>query len=157
MPTPNKIAEHRDRQPDLEFGAWQRYQWLTWGNAPGLLPDPGSAQGEIHGSINYGRNMAECPLDGTAYVVNADEALFLCHHCANIWNRHQYARIVWPRDIESIRNVLARRPAVNIQHAPSRNWTPDESLADVKRHNREHRDDDDDGPPPATLEALAAA
>ncbi len=156
MSTPNKIAGHRDVHPDLAFGAYVRHQWGANGHSLALFPDPANAKGGVYGHINHGSNFAECPACRTAYRVNADEPLFLCTGCGSAWNDHEWAPIIWPRDIERVRNLLCRRPATLITNAPTRNWDRSERLATVKKHNRDYGDEDSEGPPPATLEALAA-
>lgn len=83
--------------------------------------------------VNHGRWLAPCPtrppLEGRPVdhlIVPGQRAVHCPRFCGGM------VRIVWPADIKAIEQVLAARPVEN------RNWTPDETLDDLREQNVEH-------------------
>ena len=100
-------------------------------------PKDDQVAGEIVAYVNEARWVADCPDKrcNAAQVVTPADPRFLCAVCGNLANRRRWYRVKFPsanvrRQIEGL---IARRPRLE-----NVNWTPDESVAEVRRLNREH-------------------
>ena len=87
--------------------------------------------GMIQARIEAWRWLMECP-DCHDCLFAEPQWGFLCPNCANVANDGRYRPVVWPVDPAAIEAVLSVRPVEN------RNWTPGESLDDLRRENQEH-------------------
>lgn len=112
----------------------------------------GPTAGEpVLGLVNQGRWIAQCECGG-AEAVDPDEPFFYCFECGNRVTDGSPRLVIFPDDREQIEAELLKRPVIELrgrnqierafQALPgvgllSRNWTPDESLADLKKQNRE--------------------
>ena len=80
-----------------------------------------------------GRWIAQCPAPdcGGAEYVDFRNPVFMCCSC---WNRHynfKWLKVLIPSEKQVIEAELLKRPR------PNRNWELHESVADLKRQNRE--------------------
>ncbi len=112
----------------------------------------GPTAGEpVIGFVNQGRWVANCECGG-AEAVDPDEPFFYCFECGNCITDGSPRLVIFPQDITAIEAELLKRPVIELrgrnaierafQALPgvgllSRNWTPDESLADLQFQNRE--------------------
>ncbi len=79
-----------------------------------------------------GRWIADCPSCSGAEYVDFRNPIFMCCSC---WNKdfgHQWLRVKVPKIKADIEAELLKRPAGN------RHWEPNETLADLRRQNKEH-------------------
>lgn len=87
--------------------------------------------------VNHGRWIADCPFDGCrgAEYVDVDEPVFFCCECRNAPVQHHPVRVEIPaaKHRREIETVLLARPVASTRH-----WWPRESVADLKRENRDH-------------------
>jgi hypothetical protein len=116
--------------------------WRLFG--PEVEP-PHEAQiaGTVTAYINEARWIAGCPDPrcNAAQVVSPADPRFLCAVCGNVANRRQWYAIEFPPESTRARieKLVARRPRVE-----NVNWTPGESVDDVRRLNVEHGVSDGD-------------
>lgn len=98
------------------------------------LRAPVAKGGDVLVVANHGRWIIECPDgDGGAQLASRADPRFMCVECLNASVDGKWRRVVWPKDADKIGAVLdARAFEVN------RNWTGDETLADLKAEDREH-------------------
>ena len=90
----------------------------------------GSVIGTVEARVNHGRWIVDCPdPDCTcAVMVASDDLRFVCPVCA-----YGIFTVALPAEAEDIGNVLVERPV-----PATRNWTPGESVGDLRRENKEH-------------------
>lgn len=100
------------------------------------LPDDQIA-GEVVAYINEARWVADCPDPrcNAAQVVTPNDARFLCAVCGNLANHRRWYRVKFPsaNQRRAIEGLVSQRP--NVENV---NWTPDETVEQVRRLNREH-------------------
>jgi len=79
--------------------------------------------------------IVECPDCKSAEMVDTDHPLFFCSNCLNGALDGRWRRVEFPaaKQRAQIEGVLALRP-----NPDTRNWAPGESVAALKRENREH-------------------
>jgi hypothetical protein len=99
-------------------------------------PAPGvSLEVEVAARVSGGMWIADCPTDGCggAELVNFETPLFFCCECRNALWGHQPLRITVPasQTISDIEAHLTARPV-----PATRNWLPDETVADLRDENR---------------------
>lgn len=102
------------------------------------LPATTRAQGVVQASVNHGRWIAECPTgDGGAMMVALDDLYFLCPVCRNELNGGLWydVRVPAPSVRRALEEALLRRPAQDGFNAPTRNWVPGETVADLVAEN----------------------
>lgn len=101
------------------------------------VPPADRIAGEVVAYVNEARWIADCPDKrcNAAQVVTPDDPRFLCAVCSNLANHRRWYRVVFPSPEEraEIEALIGQRP-----HVENVNWTPDESVEDVRRLNREH-------------------
>jgi len=81
--------------------------------------------------VNHGLWKVKCECGGCEKAW--EEELFMCQSCLNSGHKHQYRQAIFPTARKSIEKLLALRPLAN------RNWTPGETLNQLKADNQEHR------------------
>jgi hypothetical protein len=81
--------------------------------------------------VNKGNWLVICPQCGGAEYA-WEEGWFFCCSCKNSYLGHKYRHSVFPKNRAAIEELLAVRPLAN------RNWTPKETVEDLKRENEEH-------------------
>ena len=87
---------------------------------------------------NWGRWVADCP---NTKCNNAEEVAgrtFVCgcqssDACGHGEPCRTISKILWPEDVETINHVLSVRPVPS-----NRNWTPGETLEDLRKENVEN-------------------
>ncbi len=87
----------------------------------------------VEAFVNDGAWLVYCPepeCHGAEYAW--EEGVFFCTSCKNSYMKHDYRRLVFPKDRARIEELLLRRPLKN------RHWTPGETVADLERENEEH-------------------
>jgi len=77
--------------------------------------------------VDYGRWIADCPRCTGAEFVDPGWPLFVCCSCGS--GPHS---VTFPSPREEIEGELLKRP-----DGATRNWRPGESVADLRRENRE--------------------
>ena len=98
------------------------------------LPDIKDATGEVLAFINQGRWIAECPDCHDARVASSMFPYFICLACD--FNNDQFANVVFPAEKVEIEAELEKRIALHpFKAAPTRNWTPVETLKDIQDEN----------------------
>jgi hypothetical protein len=81
--------------------------------------------------VNHGRWIADCPFGcGGAEYVNPDQLLFFCCECRNAKTGGRPVKVKMPRAHARIEELLLERT-----QTASRNWSPGETLADLKAEN----------------------
>ena len=119
-------------EKDIERGGSARgrklQRRLAMGAGHPMRPD---VAGEVKAYVNHGRWLARCPYcNGCEYV--SEGTPFFCCSCGMMENDHRPMRVVFPDDRAEIEAVLEVRAA---KHA---HWTPDETVADLKKENKAH-------------------
>ena len=87
-------------------------------------------EGTLVAYVNRGRWIVKCECGGAEKVW--EEGLFMCQSCFNSSYGHKFRHTEFPRNRKAIETLLERRPLEN------RNTTPEETVADLSRENREH-------------------
>ena len=131
----DRICCHEDwqREPYRRFLAGHL---LRHGLSPAALQnDP---KGQVLAEINHGRWIANCPNPdcGGALVVTAADPIFLCTECGNETNDGKPFNVVLPPNRAAIEAELMKRPLL-ARKPKARNWKPGETVADLRRENRE--------------------
>lgn len=85
--------------------------------------------------VDAGRWIAECPDCHDAQYVWTAEAhpLFLCVTCFNATVGRRWRPVLIPSERAAIEAALEPRPMPH-----NRNWTPGETVADLRAENRQH-------------------
>lgn len=94
---------------------------------------PKTAEGELLAEINHGRWIVKCECGGAEKMW--EEGFFMCQSCLNGNHKHQYRTAVFPKQRKLIEVLLLERPLQN------RNWQPNETLAQLRKENEEHREE----------------
>jgi len=76
--------------------------------------------------------VALCPDCGGVEFVNFDDRRFFCCACRNARTSNKPRVVDVPKNRSAIENVLLKRPDPR-----TRNWTPDQSIADLQAENQE--------------------
>lgn len=121
--------EHVFPAPFLQF-----YSWNWREHQPSALPGIAGAKGTVDAYVNHGRWIAECP-DGCGHAVIASdrEPFYICTRCGNEANDGQWLNVKFPRQRKSIEAELVRRAARHPhKDAPTRNWKPGETVAELR-------------------------
>ena len=99
--------------------------------------------------VNQGRWIATCHCGG-AEAVDPDEPFFYCFVCGNRSTDGNPRLVIFPKDKEQIEAELLKRPVIEMQGRNAverafqalpavgrlaRNWTPDETLDDLRQQN----------------------
>lgn len=120
---------------NLYFGmTWEAYKRLNIipVMAKRLLPEGGISDAPpIKVRVNHGRWLIDCECSGAELAFN--ESIFMCMACCNGNHKHQYRRLVFPKNRRGIEMELIQRPE------PNRNWYPGETLAKLKADNELHK------------------
>ena len=120
---------------NLQFGMpWEAYKLTVIVPTMGkrLLPQGGISDAEsVKARVNHGRWIVDCECRGAEFAF--DEGLFMCQSCYNAGHKHQYRRLVFPKNRKGIEMELIQRPE------PNRNWYPGESIAKLRAENEEHK------------------
>lgn len=92
----------------------------------------GVVVGTVDARVNHGRWIVDCPdPDCTcAVMVASDDLRFVCPVCA-----YGIFTVALPPEAEDIEKTLVERPV-----PATRNWSPGESVGDLRRENKEHLD-----------------
>lgn len=88
----------------------------------------------VRAYINRSCWVADCECRG-CMVVEPNEP-YLCPDCGNAMYRGQPREVIFPKNREQIEAVLLKRP-----YPKNRNWLLTETLADLKRQNKENGDE----------------
>ncbi|MBA7664676.1 hypothetical protein ES703_72737 [subsurface metagenome] len=81
--------------------------------------------------VNKGNWLVVCPkCAGAEYAL--EKGWFFCCSCKHSYMGHKYRRLVFPTNRARIEELLIIRPLEN------RNWTPNETVEDLERENKEH-------------------
>ena len=101
------------------------------------VPPADAISGEVVAYVNEARWIADCPDKrcNAAQVVTPDDPRFLCAVCGNLSNRRRWYAVVFPSADEraEIEALIAQRP--NVENV---NWSPGETVEEVRRLNRKH-------------------
>jgi len=87
----------------------------------------------VEAFVNDGAWLVKCPAEdchGAEYAW--EEGWFFCTSCFNSYMKHEYRRLVFPKQRARIEKLLLRRPLKN------RHWLTGETVADLERENEEH-------------------
>ncbi len=138
-------------------GVRQRIQMLVMRHEAGGVQfdtpfiDGPTAGEPVLGYVNQGRWIAMCECGG-AEAVDPDEPIFYCFTCGNATTDGAPRLVIFPDEREQIEAELLKRPVIELRGrnpierafqalpgvgALSRNWTPDESLDDLKEQNQQ--------------------
>jgi len=96
------------------------------------LPDDVYPGLKIEAQINHGRWIVDCPFCKGAEYLWEGMKLFLCVSCLNNDTRLPI-RVEVPKNKSAIEKILLER-----ENPETRNWMPGETLADLKRENKEN-------------------
>lgn len=80
--------------------------------------------------VNHGRWILKCECGGAEKAW--EEEKFMCLSCLNSGHKHQYRKAIFPSNRTAIEAILIKRPLAN------RNWLPVETLAQLRKENKEH-------------------
>ena len=132
------IVEHRHLQPEPYLMTVRR-SYMRMGFGPLPEPTPATIAGRVQARINHGRWLVDCPGCNSALVVDLSEQVFMCVECGNAANDGRWLQVTLPRNRKAIEAELLQRPfGRNPADAPTRNWEPGETVADLRRENAEH-------------------
>lgn len=81
--------------------------------------------------INHGNWSVKCECGGSEFAW--EEGFFMCRSCFNGNHKHKYRKAIFPKDRTKIEELLLIRPLQN------RNWYPNETLAQLRAENKEHK------------------
>lgn len=100
------------------------------------IPDGGldDTEAPVQAFVNKGRWIVVCPKCGGGEYA-WEEGYYFCCSCLNSYMGHRFRRLVFPKDRAKIEELLVVRPLAN------RNWNLTDTLADLKRENKEHKDE----------------
>lgn len=122
-------------QKQLGLTMWQLYEIQTISRAlrrVGLSPPQGIILEEpVYAIVNHGRWTARCECGGAEYVW--EERKFMCQSCFNAKHKHQYRRVVMPKQRKDIERLLESRPV------PNRNWEIGETIIQLEIENIAHK------------------
>jgi hypothetical protein len=90
------------------------------------------ALGTVLPEINHGRWIVRCSICGGAEEVAPEEPFFYCLSCGNCNNDGHPMQVVFPKNRETIENLLLIRQMEN------RNYLHNESVGDLLKENRDH-------------------
>jgi hypothetical protein len=133
----DKIVTLRDLQsrgPGLPPVGAREFVALVQAQRRGAFASPiGEAAGPILApEVNHGRWIVRCPACAGAENADPEEPWFYCLSCCNVAFDGRWLPIQWPPERTAIEVELLKRPL-----AENRNWLPGESVADLRRENRE--------------------
>jgi len=132
------IVQHRHLQSEPYLDAVRR-MYRQMGFGPLSEPTPATIVGRVQARINHGRWLVDCPGCNSALVVDLSEPVYMCVECANAANDGRWLQVTLPRNRKAIEAELLKRPfGRNPADAPTRNWEPGETVADLRRENAEH-------------------
>ena len=131
------IFHHEDWQ-GVALPDFLRPHWVQGQRRP--LPPLSEASGEIKATVNHGRWIVDCPNEGcgNAIVVSQVEPYYICTDCGSEENGGRWYVVIFPGAKATIEALLLKRPARRSFEAGTRNWSPAESVAGLRRENREH-------------------
>ena len=133
------IVQHRHLQSEPYLDAVRRmYRQMGFGPLP--EPTPATIAGRVQARINHGRWMVACAACNSALVIDLMQPVYyMCVECGNAGNGGGWLQVTLPRNWRAIEAELLRRPhGRNPADAPTRNWEPGETVADLRRENAEH-------------------
>ena len=81
--------------------------------------------------VNHGEWLVKCECGGAEKMW--EEEMFLCQSCWNGKHGHRVRQATFPKNRKQIETLLDIRPLDN------RNWNSNETLADLRRENKEHK------------------
>ena len=120
---------------NIQFGMpWEAYKLTRIIPAMGkrLLPQNGISDADpVKARVNHGRWIVDCECKGAEFAF--EEGLFMCQSCFNANRKHQYRRLIFPKNRKGIEMELIQRPE------PNRNWYPGETITKLKAENAEHK------------------
>lgn len=111
----------------------------------------------VRARVEQGAWIADCECGGAEFV-SPSEPIFFCWGCANRANKTSVRPVEFPKDTDAIERLLLERPVNDIRGLTdlervgmalplafaeidgkklglSRNWNPDETIADLKKQN----------------------
>ena len=83
--------------------------------------------------VNHGAWLVQCPdsqCGGAEYAW--EEGFYYCFSCHNGYMKHRIRRLSFPVERKDIEALLEQRPLLN------RNWSPGETIEDLRIENIEH-------------------
>ena len=119
------LAEY-ERLP--EKGIFARFRALRL-----PLPIKISDDESLKAYVNHGRWIVKCECGGAEKAW--EEELFMCLSCCNSNHKHQYRKVIFPKERAKIEELLIKRPLIN------RNWILGESMAKLRQENKEHKEE----------------
>ena len=133
-----QIIFHHENLQVVPFQDFLRRHWALSHGTP--LPPLSDTSGELRASVNHGRWVVDCPNDGcrNAILVSQREPYYICTDCGSPENAGRWYAVIFPSNKSEIEAVLLKRPALKPSEAETRNWTPGEAAAALRRENREH-------------------
>ena len=118
-------------------GGWEEFRATVLVPRLGksLIPEQGYDEESqpFKAYVNHGRWLVKCECGGCEKVW--EEGWVMCQSCLNAAQGHKYRRTVFPTTRKKIEEILIVRPL------PNRNWSPGETLADLRRENEEHKEE----------------
>ena len=131
------IIHHEDWQGAL-LEDFLRPYWVNGQRTP--LPPLSEVSGQVQANVNHGRWIVDCPSEGcgNAIVVSQREPYYICTDCGSPENGGRWYCVIYPSDKAQVEVELLKRPEDKPLLAETRNWTPGESVADLRRGNRQH-------------------
>lgn len=85
--------------------------------------------------VNHNRIIVDCPDCRGAEFVWTDRPILMCSNCFNAAAGNRWRPVLFVEDWAEIVSILSRRPM-----PASRNWSPGETLDDLRAENLEHGD-----------------
>jgi hypothetical protein len=126
---------------------WQHDSWMNFlrNHYRGPLPPLTEKANSVNARIEHGRWLVDCPC-GSAYVPSQAEPYLICIECANQDNDGKWIDIIFPANKEAIEATLLKRPIIVKRYrqtnspmfAENRNWTPGETIDQLRQENLEH-------------------
>lgn len=127
------VIIHHEHWQQTTFAQFVATYWKRQGHGP--LPK--QVNGSLAAYVNHGRWIVECPNCSSALVVSEQDPRFICVECGSPENRSCWYAVAFPADKADIEEALLRRPARDGFRAGTRNWETRETVADLRRENRQ--------------------
>jgi hypothetical protein len=133
---PDKILTHEDVSPIPYTGFVRGLAARKSMHAP--AQDGVTAGEPVKARVDWGRWIVDCPDCNGAAMVSDKEKVYWCLSCGNASIKFAWREVKFPRSRKSIESALMKRPAAMPQNAQTRNWKHGETVAHLKKVNKEN-------------------
>lgn len=124
-----------DLPPDVEAAGAERVIYRYWirRDVEPFIPIEMAGSPVLLAFVSGGAWMARCPFCPSAALVSKSDPRFFCVECLNVGADYRWLQVEWPIHREEIEQVLLARPQFE-----TRNWSPRETIEDLRKENLAH-------------------